>query len=434
MSSLNKILITLAIVALIFGAGIVFAQEEEAMTTSTEEVRVEDLGVKEANILPDSPFYFLKEWGRNIQSFFAFNSVKKAKLKEKFANEKLIEIKQMVKQNKNRERIESAIQNYQKELGEMERATKRIRERVEESEQASKFLDKFIQQQALHQRILEKLQEQVPAEVYEKIAEARKLHLEKFGQVMTKLETKKEELQKRLEKNLQEVPGNEFKEFKNLEILKGLEEKVPEEAKEVIQRAQENALKRLKENLEKMSPDDQARFKEYINSIIGDKEIQMEILDSLKEQTKITPQLKENLLQIRENVMNRIRERSQTTTAICPKVEKPIANFCVNGRVIIDKDDKGCVLGFKCVVPAENEEKNEEKNEEVTSPQPTTSACISVWDPVCGKDGKTYSNACYIKKAGVDIAYDGVCELTTREREQNEGEEKSIQNRLKVGQ
>jgi len=37
------------------------------------------------------------------------------------------------------------------------------------------------------------------------------------------------------------------------------------------------------------------------------------------------------------------------------------------------------------------------------------SACLDVWDPVCGCDGRTYSNACYAAMAGVTVDYDGPC-------------------------
>jgi len=94
---MNKFVI-LTVFALIFAVSGVSAQEIEVTSHSDtlpvpelisvedssaddsveqdEDVTAEDLGTEEPSLLPDSNFYFLKNWGHTVRSFFTFNPVK----------------------------------------------------------------------------------------------------------------------------------------------------------------------------------------------------------------------------------------------------------------------------------------------------------------------------------------------------------------------
>ncbi len=423
--------VIMSAVFILAGGLIVFAQDTPVDATEDvnldEDIQPQDLEVEDPRLLPDSPFYFLKNWARGIRSFFAFNPLSKAELKMRFANEKLMEVKKLIERKRNPEIIRKAAENYQKEIERIRSEAEKIREKARENPRVEEFLDKFIHQQTLHQKLLQRLENQVPEQAFEKIKEAREQHLARFQDVMLKLEDRREKITEKLTDILEKQKGSRFKHFKNLEVLLALEEKVPEEAKEAIRRAQENSLKRLQDDLEKMSAEDQERFKEYVGRISGEKERHLEILENLRLEIHKIPEtprlleLKERLEEGKIKILEGVKEKlEESRLPLCPRYVWIDPGPCTEGRIIIGKDSQGCPLPPTCILPGEVIPREGVEAPPATEVEPgliePPKFCITLWDPVCGKNGRTYSNVCFAKIAGVEIDYKGVCKSEIIER------------------
>jgi hypothetical protein len=198
---------------IILSCGIILASSalaEDSQATPTpgasptpeivQPVQASDLDVKDPKLLPDNPFYFLKEWKRSVQMLLTINTVNKTELAEKVANEKLIELQKLTEKGVSPELIQKATEKYQQQIERVKKLAEKIKGTAENNPEVNKFLDKFTLQQELHEQILQKLEQQVPSAVLQKIKDARENHLEKFKQVMQKLETRKDQAKEKLEK------------------------------------------------------------------------------------------------------------------------------------------------------------------------------------------------------------------------------------------
>lgn len=274
-----------------------------------ENIQPKDLGVNEPRILPDSPIYFLKDWSRSIRSFLTFNEVDKAELKLKFSNEKLIEAKRLSEKKPNNQKaIKKAFEKYRIEANGVTKLVDRIK-KISENPKVDKFMNKFIDSNLKHQRLFGRFEKKLSPEVYEKIKVIKQEDLNRFSDIGLKLYSP-DKLQEKITKKMNEEQGSKFRYFKNLEILKEIEDKVPEQAKKAIRKAQENSLKRLKEDLEKMSPKDQERFEDYIEDIGGDEIQHMNIMNLLEKELpqKIKTIIKKAKKKNIEKIKKRIEE------------------------------------------------------------------------------------------------------------------------------
>jgi len=369
----TKIIIPIFFFLIIFiSFGFVYAQESlsldnssegesEATTTEEngvveEEIQPQDFEIKDPVILPDNPFYFFKDLGRKIRLAFTFNQIKKLELANKYSAEKLIELKKLIEKGKDKI-AQREIENYKKEVERINEIAEKIKEKSDQNPELKEFMNKFVHQQVLHQEILERLKEKTSSEVYEKIKEARKEHLERFSKVMEKLENK-ERIPELLEKAVR-IEGEQLREFKEIERLKRIREKMSEEVQEKIKEREEKMMEALKEKVERMPEKEQVRLKEYIEKMPSDENKKLEIIKELIPRLE-RPNLKNKMLEIRKKIEQREQEMKK-----------------------------------------EREEEGKKEN--------NIQVCTTEWNPVCGKNGKTYSNECFAKMEGIEIDYQGEC-------------------------
>jgi len=111
---------------------------------------------------------------------------------------------------------------------------------------------------------------------------------------------------------------------------------------------------------------------------------------------------------MREKLLEKVIERKRILWKKkgCPEVSLPSKGFCEEGRIIVRRDEKGCPQ-FICI--------SKEKLEEIKKHSEAKKMCPEVWAPVCGEDGRTYSNRCFARIKGVKVVHEGVCKTIIKE-------------------
>ncbi|MFY9457631.1 MAG: DUF5667 domain-containing protein [Candidatus Spechtbacterales bacterium] len=217
-----------------------------------EKVDLESLGVSVPKILPGSPFYFFKNLSRGVRSTVTFGAENKAELKLQFANEKIAEA-QILSERGDNSRAAEHLKSYEKDLA----LAKAIVDK-----------EKFIVQSIKHQAVIDKIEKGASEEQIADINNVREKTIGHIAEAVAGVEDKEAAKNALILATSDE--GSAFKPLRNLEVLKAVEEKVPEQAKEAIRAAQENSVKRFKSDYEKASQEEKESLTDYIKSAGGD--------------------------------------------------------------------------------------------------------------------------------------------------------------------
>ena len=167
-------------------SGTAYAQEEEELP--------------DPGITPDSPFYFLDNWGKQLGLFFAFGPEAKARKALEYAEERLAEAEAMAVKNRIRE-TERAADSYTEFLA-------MVRERAEEARQqgvSENISEKLALATSKHLAVLDRIKDTAPEQAKGAIVRAREASIN--GQQNALRALARERLEKAMEINLATIEG-----------------------------------------------------------------------------------------------------------------------------------------------------------------------------------------------------------------------------------
>jgi len=292
---------------------------QEAMEDS--QVNLQDLGMKESTVLPDNPLYRIKRLGRGIKEVFAFNAVKKQKVRLENANKELAEAKMLFEKKPDDDKalkaVSKTIVNYENKMDKVKENTQSLQNKKKDSNVTEVF-NYILDTQIKHQKILNNIEESLEkkdkqgiiSEVISTIQQTKEKTASYVGEVLSAVEDDNTKLADRIDKILVKQEGSDFKEIRNLEIVNRIRQGVKEDRKQAFDFVENKSLERLTieiNNLPKERRIDD--FNRYINDVSGDELQHFKMFDQLKQKEDLPDDLKENIDQAKDVIAQRFQKR-----------------------------------------------------------------------------------------------------------------------------
>jgi len=253
---MKKAIVLFSLVGLMT-AGVVFGQTatdtvalDAQAVQQAESVTTSDLGVSNPGLLPTNPFYFFKEFSRNVQRVFTFNSVAKAQLEVKIANEKVAEAKkiQEIAPNDNNAIIKG-VKNYQAAQERVNISLESLKTTASTTPGFEMLMNSVAADVVSHQKVLDEMGIKASDSVDVKNAvDSAKVKIDESA--ATAIQDNPTDFANKLQNALVGSKGSDLKHFRSVEIITNIEARAPEAAKPALLKVQENLTNKLNENIQ----------------------------------------------------------------------------------------------------------------------------------------------------------------------------------------
>ena len=313
---MNKIRLSLVsivlVISLLFGS-MAFAQEEE---------------LPDPGITPDSPLYFLDNWGKKLGLMFTFGDEEKAQKALEYAEERLAETQAMALKNKLKEMTRAA--------GEYEQFMATVNERMQAAVQknaSSNVSEKVALSVQKHLAVIDKVSDKAPEQGKEALDRVRERSLNEQQNALRALARTRVEraaeinldgVQQRLQRALEKASDNATDEMEDaiedaeklrrwgeeiseiarglgdntttvdelvakatsvhLEVLARVHEKAPEPAREAIENAMANALQNREQVIERLR--EKAALGDIAENVTVPQQLTAEVMERIQNQVR----------------------------------------------------------------------------------------------------------------------------------------------------
>lgn len=315
MTYIKHILFVVVLVSAGFGIGTSVFAAEDGTTIFVSQ----DFGVQNPGILPTSPFYFFKEFGRGIQGLLTRDTVKRAELESKISNEKAAELQEVqVKHPEKAGAIQKALQNYQNAQNALQARLEKVA-RNSNNPNVDALLAKIAERTITHEQLMVRLldKEEISQEMKDSVEKTK----EKIHFIAEKASEKEDSsmFAERLQKEVEKTGGGDLKMIGAIEVLDRIIKKAPDAAKQKLQVVREKIKTKAETRIEELIKENPERAGIILERLPGVAEKKAEFFNELRENAspkvmealdRAQVNLKEQKIEMMENRRNREEDRT----------------------------------------------------------------------------------------------------------------------------